>query len=127
MAVYDKNKSFSTGWVIGGAVIMFLTNFFGGFVAAAAGVSSLETMLVLAIVCYALGGFVVGWQSEGQTILEAGLAAALAVLVVATARGMWRALDLVSASIALGIPFVAAVIGAWIGEKVQGDTIETPD
>jgi hypothetical protein len=127
MAVYDKNKSFSIGWVIGGAVIMFLTNFFGGFVCGAAGVTSIDTILIVALVCYAIGGFVIGWQSEGQTIIEAGIAAALCVVVMGTIRGIWSHVDAQTLGLAVAIPFVPAVVGAWLGEKVQGDTIETQD
>jgi len=70
---------------------------------------------------------VIGWQSEGQTIIEAGIAAALCVVVMGTIRGIWSHVDAQTLGLAVAIPFVPAVVGAWIGEKVQGDTIETQD
>jgi len=75
------------------------------------------------------GGFVIGWRSEGQTIIEAGIAAIL-VLGAAFGFGELAALTvfapLVSA-VVIGIPFACGVLGAFIGEKVQGDVIVTQD
>ncbi len=125
MAEYTKDKRFSIGWVIGGAVIMFLANLLGGFVCAGAGITDLWTLAGVACGCYAIGGFVIGWQSEGSTILEAGLAAAATVIALAAIRGITT--DPEALAIGAGIPFVAGIIGAWIGEKVQGDVIRTED
>ena len=127
MAVYDKDKSFSFGWLIGGAFIMALTSQFGAFIAQAAGITTLEVLIAIVVVSFALGGFVVGWKSEGRTIIEAGLGAALVVVGTTTAHQLWGALDGQTAAILFGIPFGSAIVGAFIGEKVQGDTIETPD
>src|SRR5258707_919904 len=115
MAEYSKDKRFSIGWTIGGALIMVVTNAFGGFVAGAASINGLYPLLGVACACFALGGFVIGWQSEGSTIVEAGLAAAVAVVAVALIRGI--ALTAEGIAIGAGIPFVAGIIGAWIGEK----------
>jgi len=128
MAEYTKDKRFSVGWVIGGTVLMFITNFFGGFVAAGVGVESIWTIAGIALGCFAVGGFVIGWQSEGSTIIEAGLAAVIALAVTAGIRATGNArLDLLVIAIGYGLPFIAAVIGAFIGEKVQGDIIVTRD
>ncbi len=88
MAEYTKDKRFSVGWVIGGTVLMFITNFFGGFVAIGAGVGSLWALAGIGMACFAAGGFVIGWQSEGSTILEAGLAAVLSLAITMGARGV---------------------------------------
>jgi hypothetical protein len=127
VAEYTKDKRFSLGWVIGGTLIMFLTNIFGGIAVAAMGSIGVYELLAIAIACFALGGFVIGWQSEGSTILEAGLAAAIATGLTVAYRASVLVLDPVSLMIGLGIPFVAGIIGGWIGEKVQGDVIKTED
>src|SRR5438128_12236074 len=80
MALYAKEKKLSIGWVLGGTLIMFATNFLGGILAGMAGVQSLVVVVGLAVGCFAFGGFIIGWKSEGQTILEAGLAAILAAV-----------------------------------------------
>ena len=129
MAVYDKDKRFSPGWMIGGAVLMFITNAFGSFVFLGAGSTSFWGLVAIRMVCFAFTGFVIGWQSEGQTILEAGLAAVISIAVAVGTQGL-AALALLAPvvlMVGLGAPFLAAVLGAWIGEKVQGDTIETED
>src|SRR5262245_28469781 len=123
MAVYDKDKSFSVGWMIGGTVLMFVTNFFGGFVAGAAGLTNIWAIAGIALACFAIAGFVIGWQSEGQTILEAGIAAILAIAIALALRGAIIFADPVALAIGTAVPFGAAVLGAWIGELVQGNTI----
>jgi hypothetical protein len=127
MGEYTKNTNFSFGWVIGGTAIMFLTNFFGGFVAGVAGITDLWPVVGIALGAFALGGFVIGWQSEGQTILEAGLAAVLCLVVTLLIRNGSLPKDPQALAIGLGLPFLAALLGAWIGEKVQGDVIVTKD
>jgi hypothetical protein len=129
MAIYLKDKSFSVGWTIGGTVLMFITNLGGGFAAGLAGITSIYAMAGLGALCFALGGFIIGWKSEGQTILEAGLAAALATAITVSVRGALGSLIMqpVALVIGLGIPFAAGVLGGWIGEKVQGDTVGSDD
>jgi hypothetical protein len=108
---------------------MFATNFLGGILAGMAGVQSVAVALGLAVACFAFGGFIIGWKSEGQTILEAGLAAILAallgVVIQSTLRhqSMAGLMNPIALAIGLGIPFAAGVLGGWIGEKVQGDTV----
>jgi hypothetical protein len=129
MALYDKDKRFSTGWMVGGTVLMFVFHFFGRFVAVGAGITSLWVLTAIAAGCFALTGFVIGWRSEGQTIVEAGLAAAIATGLMVGIIGL-TALAFLAPHIlviVLGGPFLAAVFGAWLGETLQGDTIETDD
>lgn len=128
MAEYTKDTRFSIGWVIGGTILMMITNIFGGFLAIAVGVGSIWTIAGIALVCFALGGFVIGWQSEGQTILEAGIAAVVALVVTYVIRnGRLPEADPEALLLGFGIPFLAALLGGWLGEKVQGDTITTSD
>jgi hypothetical protein len=129
VAEYTKDKRFHFGWVIGGTIIMFLTNILGGILAASLHTVDVYEIAGVAIVCFAFGGFVIGWKSEGQTILEAGLAAAIAtgasVAYQSSRTGM--SYEPVALAIGIGIPFVAGIIGGYIGEKVQGDIIKTED
>ena len=114
-----KDKSFNVGWMIGGAFIMFGTNFVGGMIAGDAGVETLGAMALLDCICFAVGGFVIGYQSAGQTILEAGLAAAVAAIVCYLA--MNNAASLIGVLFGALLPFGRGLAGGWIGEKVQGE------
>ena len=125
MAVYDKSKHFSPGWMIGGTVLMFVFNFFGGFIATAGGITNIWIIVGIVMAAYALAGFVMGWQSEGQTIIEAGLAAIISIAIIVVIRGLW--VDPVALTIMSALPFGAAVLGAWIGELVQGKEVVTDD
>jgi hypothetical protein len=115
-----KDKSFNVGWVLGGAFIMFATNFVGGMIAGAAGVETLGAMALLGCICFAVGGFVIGYKSAGQTILEAGLAAAVAAIVCYLALNK-TSFSLISVLIGALLPFGCGLAGGWIGEKVQGE------
>jgi hypothetical protein len=129
MAVYDKDKSFSVGWMLGGAIIMGIILLFAHFVMVAAAVRDVWIYVGVWSAGFAFGGFVIGWQSEGQTILEAGIAAIL-VLGAAFGFGELAVLSIFApllAAVVVGIPFASGILGAFIGEKVQGDVIETED
>jgi hypothetical protein len=128
MAEYTKSTHFSAGWMIGGAVLMFITGFFARFIIIGVGIQDTRLLLAILLGAYAVAGFVIGWQSEGRTIIEAGLAAVLATagMIGIVATGSDR-LDLVATAIIYGPPVLAAVIGAVIGEKIQGDVIVTSD
>ena len=127
MAEYTKDKHFSLGWVIGGTALMFLTNFFGGFVVVGVGIESMWTIAGIAMACYFVGGLVIGWKSEGSTILEAGLAAIFAIVIALAIKGFAIPTDPIVLGIGFGAPFLAAIIGGFIGEKIQGDVIVTKD
>ncbi len=129
MAVYDKDKSFSFGWTIGGAIIMGLILLFSHFILLGSGVQTVGVYIGVWAGGFAAGGFVIGWRSEGQTIIEAGIAA---ILVLGAALGFGElaavtVLNPLASAVLIGIPFGTAVLGAFIGEKVQGDVIETQD
>jgi hypothetical protein len=128
MALYAKDKRFSMGWVLGGTVIMLITNLLAGLLAGMMGVRSLVVLTGIAVGCFAFGGFIIGWKSEGRTILEAGLAAALATGVSLAIRYFVMhqgiaGMEPAALAIGLGIPFLAGLLGGWIGEKVQGETV----
>jgi hypothetical protein len=130
MAEYSKDKRFSIGWVIGGAILMAISAVFGKFIMTAVGVPSVYVAYGVIAACFALGGFVIGWQSEGSTIIEAGIAALIAVgamIGIEFAQSHAFSTDPEALGLGIGAPFVAGLIGAFIGEKVQGDVIRTQD
>ena len=116
----EKDKSFNVGWVVGGAFIMFATNFVGGMIAGAAGVEAMGAMALLGCICFAVGGFVIGYKSAGQTILEAGLAAAVAAIICFLVMNSASS-SLIGVLVGALLPFGCGLAGGWIGEKVQGD------
>jgi hypothetical protein len=132
MTTYEKDKGFSVGWVVGGAVIMSLLNLFAGLGLYLSGVKlSLPLVAGVGGGCFLVGGFIVGRWSAGRTILEAGLAAALAAggtaVVHAMRAGRINVASLIFIGVASLVPFVCGIIGGFIGEKVQGDTVEVQD
>jgi hypothetical protein len=83
---------------------------------------------LLGLAPYVLGGFVIGWQSEGRTIIEAGLATLLVIFIeVGRAHAVLRGEAPMLLLFLYAVPFIAAIIGAWIGELVQGNVIRTSD
>ena len=119
--VDTKDRRFSIGWVVAGTVIMFGLSFLGGVVAGAAKLSGLWPLFGVAEICFFVGGLIVGRQSRGSTILEAGLAAVLALVISNLIQGTHLSRDPRVYAIGYGIPFVTALLGAWIGEMLQGD------
>ncbi len=129
MTLYEKDTSFSVGWMIGAAVLMTIANVFAGIVMTLLGVMSIFVIVGVSCSCYLGIGFFVGLKSEGRTIIEAGLGAAISVcvaLAINVSRGRLELLPIVIA-IACAPPFVCGVLGAFIGEKVQGDSVEVQD
>jgi hypothetical protein len=124
VAEYTKDTRFSMGWVVGGAAIIFVLQFFAGLAIAALQLG-LWGAAAAGFISYVLGGFVIGWKSEGRTILEAGLAAVLVIAVVLGIHGfVFGGVDML---IIYGVPFVSSLFGGWLGELVQGDIIHTSD
>jgi hypothetical protein len=143
MAIYDKDKRFSVGWMVGGTIIMAVFSLLSvGLVGAIAGITmkitelTAENVTLLAfglwVLSFVVGGILIGWKSEGQTILEAGIAAAAGEGLVILLNRAVNNVDLSDASplvlgLVYGIPFVAGILGGFVGEKFQGDTVTTAD
>lgn len=131
MPLYKRDRSFSVGWMLGGAVLMILANLLGGLIAGVLGLHSLTAVIGISVGSFVAGGFIIGWKSEGRTIIEAGLAAALATAVSILYRAFVQQVPFVVAPMALligcAIPFVSGILGGWIGEMVQGQTVDTGD
>ncbi|MGH6916645.1 MAG: hypothetical protein ACREJ0_02975 [Geminicoccaceae bacterium] len=72
---------------------------------------------VLNFLAFAIGGFIVGLKSSGRTILEPGISAAIAVVIALLISGNFGIVNLIAGGI---VPFLAGVLGGWLGEKRQG-------
>jgi len=68
------------------------------------------------VLAFLIGGFVVGIKSAGRTIVEPGLSAAIAVLI-----GLLLSQQFSLANLFVGglVPFVAGIVGGWLGERRQ--------
>ena len=76
-------------------------------------------MAALAIVnflVFAIGGFIVGIKSAGRTILEPGISAAIAVIIALVLSGSFTLGGVLAGGL---VPFLAGVLGGWIGERRQ--------
>lgn len=76
-------------------------------------------MAILAIVnflVFLIGGFIVGVKSAGRTILEPGISAAVAVIIGLLIAGNFGLGSVIAAGL---VPFLAGVLGGWIGERRQ--------
>jgi hypothetical protein len=71
----------------------------------------------LNFLAFAIGGFIVGVKSAGRTILEPGISAALAVLIALLISGNFTLGNIVAGGV---VPFLAGVLGGWLGERRQG-------
>ena len=65
---------------------------------------------------FVIGGFIVGLKSAGRTILEPGISAAIAVIVALVLSGNFTFGSLIAGGL---VPFLAGVLGGWIGERRQ--------
>jgi hypothetical protein len=120
-------------WIGIGVVVMIVLNLIAGLILGLLFAPQLEAVtspedvqfsggqLVLAVVlnflAFAIGGFIVGIKSTGRTILEPGISAAIAVVIALLISGNFGIVNLIAGGI---VPFVAGVLGGWLGEKRQG-------
>lgn len=65
---------------------------------------------------FLVGGFIVGLKSAGRTILEPGISAAVAVLIALIVAGNFSLGSILAGGL---VPFLAGVLGGWIGERRQ--------
>jgi hypothetical protein len=72
---------------------------------------------VLNFLAFAIGGFIVGIKSSGRTILEPGISAAIAGVIALLISGNFGIVNLIAGGI---VPFLAGVLGGWLGKKRQG-------
>ena len=65
---------------------------------------------------FVIGGFIVGLKSAGRTILEPGISAAVAVIIALLLAGNFSLGSVIAGGF---VPFLAGVLGGWIGERRQ--------
>jgi hypothetical protein len=118
----DKKGGLQWGWIIAGTVIAFIFNAFfviGGFALLKFGVGG----IILALgASFLFAGLLVGYFSPGVTIMEAGLAGVLSVVLNAAflySFSLLMADESVYVLEGLAVGFVLSLIGGWLGEKLQ--------
>src|SRR5262245_50128072 len=113
-------------WIAIGLVIMIVLSILGGLLVGlilgpqVTGATSPEEIslsggqasLVLAvnILAFLIGGFIVGVKSAGRTILEPGISALVAVIVILVVSRQMTMTNLLIAGL---LPFAAGVVGGW--------------
>jgi hypothetical protein len=119
-------------WIGIGTLIMIALSLVAGVILAAIIGSQLEgvtdpadlqltsTQIGLAallnFVAFVIGGFIVGIKSAGRTIVEPGIAAAVAVAIALLLAGSLSIGSLLAGGL---VPFLAGLLGGWLGEKRQ--------
>lgn len=72
--------------------------------------------LLINVLSFLIGGFIVGIKSAGRTIIEPGISALAAVLIVLVVSRQLSAGNLIVGGL---VPFTAGVLGGWLGEQRQ--------
>lgn len=112
------DNRFDIWWMLGGVAIMFGTNFAAGLLIGLTGAGvGRGALALIALGAFALGGFIVGRFSKGKTILEPAVSAAIAIGLTLLLSGQFSVLGLVIGGL---FPFLAGLLGGWLGEKAQG-------
>lgn len=118
----EKKGGLQWGWILAGTVIAFIFNAFfvvGGFALLKFGIWG----IILAFsASFLFAGLLVGYFSPGVTIIEAGVAGALSVVLNAIFLYSFSLLmmdESVYVVEGLAAGFVLSLIGGWIGEKLQ--------
>jgi hypothetical protein len=68
------------------------------------------------VLSFLIGGYIVGSKSAGRTILEPGISALVAVVLVLLISRQLTASNLIIGGV---VPFGAGILGGWIGERRQ--------
>ena len=72
--------------------------------------------LFINVMAFLIGGFIVGIKSKGRTIIEPGISALAAVLIVLVITQQLTADNLLVSGL---VPFLAGVLSGWLGERRQ--------
>ena len=80
--------------------------------------SNSQMLLISALnfLAFVIGGYIVGIKSSGKTIIEPAAAAAISVTISLVLSGNLNIAYLLTAGF---IPFLAGLLGGWLGEKKQ--------
>ncbi len=118
-----QSEGLAWKWIFLGVLIIFGSGiglgFVTGFVLALAGIvpPPPTLLMVVGVLAFGLGGFIVGKRSPGKTIIEPGISAFIATAITLLVQGNFSLFTLVVGGL---LPFGAACVGAWLGEKAQG-------
>jgi hypothetical protein len=120
-------------WIGIGIVVMIVLNLIAGFILGFFLAPQLEgattpeevqlsggqiaLIAILNFLAFAIGGFIVGLKSAGRTILEPGISAAIAVVIALLISGNFGIVNIIAGGL---VPFIAGVLGGWLGERQQG-------
>jgi ABC-type dipeptide/oligopeptide/nickel transport system permease subunit len=77
---------------------------------------------VLSFLSFAVGGFIVGARSAGRTVVEPAISAAIAVALSLLIGGAFTLGNLLAGGV---VPFLAGLLGGWLGERRQRGTSAT--
>ena len=85
---------------------------------AAAALSSGQLALgaLISIASFTIGGYIVGVKSPGRTIVEPGISAAIAVIIGLLLSGAFTLGNLLVGGL---VPFLAGLLGGYLGERHQ--------
>jgi hypothetical protein len=115
-------KSLQWKWVIGGAFLMIITTSLVTYGLVMLGATYIDQLGLIGLMIMTLagpflglilGGWMIGFYSEGETIWEAGIAAAVALVGLFAVTGKFDLWSVV-------IGFVAALLGGFLGERTPG-------
>lgn len=71
---------------------------------------------LISIASFTVGGYIVGWKSPGRTIVEPGISAAIAVIISLLLSGAFTLGNLLVGGL---VPFLAGLLGGYLGERHQ--------
>jgi hypothetical protein len=119
-------------WIGIGTLIMIALNFVAGIILALFIGSALEGVTdpadiqlsggqiglaaLLNFLAFVIGGFIVGLKSAGRTIVEPAIAAAVAVAIALVISGNLSLVNILAGGL---VPFLAGLLGGWLGERRQ--------
>jgi hypothetical protein len=138
----SQRKEISFKWIVyGGGIIialqgttrLLIAGSVGSSVVASYGPTNGALILagIVAIIAYFIGGMIIGLYSPGETIREPAFATLMAITPNLLNNLAWHfdyniplAGWVQGAGLTLGVAFLMALGGAWLGEKMQGRTVE---
>ena len=79
---------------------------------------------LISVASFTIGGYIVGLKSPGRTILEPGISAAIAVVIGLLLSGAFTLGNLLGGGL---VPFLAGLLGGYLGERHQsrGDVVSS--
>lgn len=108
-------------WVFIGSVVALVLNSLGVFGLAGAMSYNLNSIFISFLVTFVVAGYIVGYFSHGVTIKEAALAGLMTIIVdwIIVEVGLEIPVPLASMLFAMMAGFLLAMMGAWMGERLQ--------